>query len=104
MANPILIGLLAAAGARPAAAVQAFRDAGAVSPATARPLAELPRIDDAVLQALVVRGQVREGAPGTFYAFAQLPRASPAARWGARILFWVVIVLLPWLVLRGGAW
>lgn len=106
MTNQMIVGLRGAAGARQGAAVQAFRDAGAVSPATARPLAELPRIDAAILEALVRRGHVREGAPGTFYAFAPPARGGAAARWAARLLFWAVIALLPWLMLRvqGGAW
>jgi hypothetical protein len=48
----------------------AFRRAGAVSPAEARPLSDFPGVDPAAMVALVARGIVREGSPGCYYLYA----------------------------------
>jgi hypothetical protein len=52
------------------AAVRAFEDAGAISPATARPLAELTGVDPTAAVALAARGIIREAVPGRYHLFA----------------------------------
>lgn len=52
------------------AAAQAFRAAGAVSPATARTLAEIPEVEAATIVGLAARGIVREAQPGRYYLHA----------------------------------
>ena len=52
------------------AATRAFRDAGAVSPADARPLAAIPGVDPTAVIALAARGVVREAEPGRYYLHA----------------------------------
>lgn len=49
------------------AVAQAFRTIGAVSPATARSLAEIPGIEAAAVVTLAARGIVREAQPGRYY-------------------------------------
>ena len=55
------------------AATRAFRDAGAVSPAGARPLAAIPGVDAAAVVALAARGVVREAEPGRYYLYPAPP-------------------------------
>lgn len=79
--------------------VRAFEDAGAVSPAAARPLGEVvPDGEREALVAAVARGLVREAAPGRFY----LHQGTTAAR--RRLLVAIVVVavvlLLPVLMLQ----
>jgi hypothetical protein len=79
--------------------VRAFEDAGAVSPAAARPLREVAHAGEwEALVALAARGVVREGAPGRFY----LHVGTTAAR--RRLLVTVavlaVVFLLPVLLLQ----
>ena len=45
----------------------AFRAVGALSPAAARPLAEIPGVEAAAVVALAARGVVRESQPGCYY-------------------------------------
>ena len=45
----------------------AFRAVGALSPAAARPLAEIPGAEAAAVVALAARGVVREAQPGRYY-------------------------------------
>ena len=49
------------------AVANAFRAAGAVSPATARSLTEIPGVEAAAVVALAARGIVREAQPGRYY-------------------------------------
>jgi hypothetical protein len=46
---------------------RAFRAVGALSPAEARPLAEIPGVEAAAVVALAARGVVREAQPGRYY-------------------------------------
>jgi hypothetical protein len=90
---PSLVAASAAA-ARDRAVLDAFDAAGAVGPAHAVPLAALPPLDPDVLAALIERGTVREGAPGTFYRFASARsgEASPAARWLPLIIVGLILL------------
>jgi hypothetical protein len=69
----------------------AFRAAGAVSPATARPLNELPPFDAGYLATLIDRGVVREGPEGRFYHYAHTGR--PRRALVLRALLYVVGIL-----------
>ena len=51
------------------AVVRAFHAAGALSPAEARPLAEIPGVEAADVVALAARGVVREAQPGCYYLY-----------------------------------
>jgi hypothetical protein len=93
--------LIAASRSRDRAVEAAFRGAGAVTPAGARPLAALPPLPPDTLARLVARGRVREGAPGTYYLY----EPSAPAFWGRRrvvlsLVFWAVVVLIPFLLLE----
>ena len=98
---PLLLHQLQAA--REEAVLAAFRQAGACSPATAVPRTQLPPLDEAVLETLIVRGRVREGAPGTFYEYVA-PQADRRTRATRVVLFSVVVVAIPalflWLTAR----
>lgn len=74
----------------------AFRAIGAVSPATARPDKDLPPRSPA-FDALLRRGVIREGAPGTFYLY-EPPRAP--SRWALRLIFWAVVIFTPVLIIQ----
>ena len=82
---------------------ETFERGRATSPATARPLGQLGRMDEQVLAACVAEGSVREGAPGTFYLYARpqvhVPALSRAPfSWGrfARVLsFWIIVIMIP---------
>lgn len=52
-----------------AAVAHAFRAVGALSPADARPLAEIPGADPAAVVALAARGIVREAQPDRYYLY-----------------------------------
>ena len=49
------------------AVARAFQLAGALSPADARPLGDIPGVEPTTVVALVARGVVREGSPGRYY-------------------------------------
>jgi hypothetical protein len=68
---------------------------GAVSPATARPLAEFPLIDGSAFDALLRRGVIREAAPGTFYVFRSDAQSYDWRRVLQVVLFWLVMLLIP---------
>ena len=51
------------------AVAHAFRAVGALSPATARSLAEIPGVEAAAVVALAARGVVREAQPGRYYLY-----------------------------------
>jgi hypothetical protein len=90
---PILLAASAAAE-RERAVLDPFDAAGADAPARAVPLAALPPLDPDVLAALIERGTVREGAPGTFYRFvsARSDQASPVAQWLPLIVFGLILL------------
>ena len=73
-------------------ALAAWRRAGAVGPANARPAEALPVVPAVVLERLIARGRVREGAPGTFYVFeARVDRP----RVVTRLWFWLLVIGIP---------
>ena len=76
-----------------------FADAGAESPETARPLAELPPIDAAYLSSLRARGLVHEAAAGRFYWSAAARRSAPR-RWTWWIVAGLIVLLGPILFLH----
>lgn len=76
---------------------QAFRDIGAVSPVSARPLAELPELDPKILAELLERGTVREAAPGAFYVFAGQAKRRPLV---LTLLFWLLLLAVPIAVIQ----
>jgi hypothetical protein len=88
------------------AVARAFREAGAVSPADARPLAAIPDLDPAAVVTLAARGVVREGAPGRFFLHtgtehARRERRLTAVLIGAASGATVVgLPLLAWLLTR----
>ena len=79
--------------------IETFERAGATSPATARRLGQLARMDDGVLRGCVEHGMIREAAPGTFY-LSRLPASLPPGVGGPSRLvktlsFWIVAVIVP---------
>ncbi|HEY0996745.1 MAG TPA: hypothetical protein VGD77_12195 [Gemmatimonadaceae bacterium] len=102
------------------AAQRAFVDSaealGAVRPDDARSLAELPRISNRELGALVEAGLVREAAAGRYYVFRTrrpvMVEESQAGGWRASarawrtgrfvrtLLFWILLILVPILLLQ----
>lgn len=77
-----------------------MRALGAVSPATARPLRELPDAVRARLDRLVYSGLIREGAPGTYYLF-DVPRLPvPRSQVLRAVLFWFLVIIIPILVIQ----
>ena len=79
--------------------VRAFEDAGALSPATARPLDEIAHGDWASVVALVARRVVREGAPGRYYLHAGTAHAR-RSRLVTALAVLAVLALLPVLLLQ----
>ena len=80
---------------------RAFEDAGAVSPATARPLAEVVGADPAAVVALAARRVVREAAPGRYYLHAGTEHARRRALVTAVLI--ALLVLLPALLVQFAA-
>ncbi len=80
------------------AVVRAFEDAGAVSPATARPLAEITAVDATAVLPLATRRVVREAAPGRYYLHAGGEHAR--RRVIVRIVFCLVLLLVPVLLIQ----
>ena len=75
--------------------ITALRSAGAISPATAQPVATLHvNINDPVWLQLLMQGRIREGTPGHFYLF-ELPRARRRERVIKMLVFWALILLIP---------
>lgn len=82
-----------------------LRAADAVSPASARSLADLRCKEDAGWQSLLDEGRIREGTPGTFYLYERAPSAlhngNPSrARFAKTFVFWVLILLIPILLIQ----
>ena len=77
-----------------------MRGVGAISPATARKVSQLPERVREHLEYYVSRGVVREGAPGTFYLFVapQRPPLTPR-RVALAVVFWLIVISLPLLIL-----
>lgn len=94
------------------AVVAAFRDAGAVAPERAARLRDVGLEPSEAVGVLVVRGTIREGAPGRYYLYDGPTMADVAPAAGARpprglsrrlllfLLFWVVVLLLPVIFLQ----
>jgi hypothetical protein len=80
--------------------INAMREVGAISPATARPLELLPDDVRIQLDRLVQSGLVREGAPGTYYLFQ--PESPPwtAGRIVKAAVFWFLVVIIPVVILQ----
>ena len=76
-----------------------FAAAGAESPETARPLAELPPIDTVYLATLQARGLVHETPAGRFYWDAASRRPAPR-RLGRWIIIALIVLLGPILFLQ----
>jgi hypothetical protein len=69
--------------------------AGAITPATARPFAELDVAGDKTWTQLVREGRIREGPPGYFYVFEGARRSSPREKRIKQIVFYALIVAIP---------
>ena len=84
--------------------IAGVRRLGARSPATARPVAELPRLRASRFSALLDLGVLREGPAGRFYhyedsRFTGLPPVAsspvPAAQRLAKlVVFWILLILV----------
>ena len=85
---------------RPGEICAALIAVGAVSPATARALAEFPLVDDSAFDALVRRGVIREAAPGTFYVFRSDAESHDWRRAVKLVLFWLIVLLIPILLIQ----
>jgi hypothetical protein len=83
-----------AAAARNNAVLDAFSAARADTPSRAVPLATLPPLDPDIFATLLERGQVREGAPGTFYRYLLAASRSAARARRERLLLLVLVALL----------
>ena len=75
------------------AAARAFEAAGAVSPADARPLAEVPGLDVAAAVALAARAIVREAEPGRYYLDAGTARSRRTSLLTRRVAAHVVVAV-----------
>lgn len=86
---------------------------GAITPAAARPLPELPRLSGRELDELVDSGLVREAADWRYYVFhsphlATSALAQPTSKLAAAVrsrflrtfLFWLILILIPILLVR----
>ena len=80
--------------------IDAMREVGAVSPATARPVGLLPDEVRMDLERLLQSGLIREGAPGSFYLFAPATPPRTAARIVKAVLFWLLVIILPVVILQ----
>lgn len=86
-----------------------MRRLGATSPATACPERELPHLTRDCFRDLLDRGVLREAAPGTFYLYEQAITASvimppvrefPAPALALRLLFWLLVILVPVVIIQ----
>ena len=78
---------------------EVFREAGAVTAATARPGKDLPPFDAATFDRLLHRGVIREGAPGAYYLYEnERPRTVHGVF--KQLVFWAVVVLFPVAIIR----
>jgi hypothetical protein len=80
------------------AAVRALEDVGAVSPATARPLGDVPGLDAAAVVPLVARRIVREASPGRYYLYAGTEHAR--RRTVVLAVLIVILLLIPPILLQ----
>lgn len=74
--------------------IDSLRSAGAISPATARPVADLHVTTDDTWRRLVSEGRIREGPPGHFYLFER-GRPSTRQRVVKMVVFCLIILLIP---------
>lgn len=88
-----------------------MRRLGATTPATACPDRDLPYLTRERFRGLVDRGVLREGAPGTFYLYERAVAASvitppartfPAPSLALRMLFWLLVILVPVIIILLG--
>ena len=84
--------------------VEAAETLGAIAPADARPLPELPRLSGRELDELVELGLVRDAADWRYYVFrARGAVAAPPrirGRFLRTFLFWLIVILIPILLVR----
>ena len=91
--------------------VEAAEAVGATAPVGARLLTELPRLSGRELDELVELGLVREAADWRYYVFrsrrgiAALPPMPPRRPWTRSrylktFIFWLILILIPFLLLR----
>ena len=89
-----------------------MRRLGATTPETACPDRELPHLTRERFRDLLDRGVLREGAPRTFYLYERAVTPSivtPTAQTSTaraiilRVLFWLVVILVPVLFIQLGA-
>jgi hypothetical protein len=80
--------------------IDAMREVGAISPATARPLTLLPDDVRPELERHLQSGLIREGAPGTFYLFAPASPPRTKARIVKAVLFWFLVIIIPVVILE----
>ena len=88
-----------------------MRRLGATSPATACSDRDLPCLSRERFRDLLDRGVLREGAPGTFYLYEHAIISSvttpPAREFRApalalRLLFWLLVILVPVIFIQLG--
>jgi hypothetical protein len=89
--------------------VESMRRLGATSPATACADRDLPRLTRERFRELLDHGILREAAPGTFYLYERaitatvampMPRAVSSRRLLVRVLFWLLVILVPVLFIQ----
>jgi hypothetical protein len=77
-----------------------MRDAGAVSPETARPESELPESVRADLDRLMSAGIVREGSFGTYYLHEATASAAMWILLLKAVSFWFLVIIIPVVILQ----
>ena len=89
--------------------IDGMRRVGATSPASACSDRDLPRLSRERLGILLDSGVLREGAPGTYYLYENahparvalpLSRPAPARGLVPRLIFWLIMILLPVIFLQ----
>lgn len=79
---------------------EAMREAGAVSPTTARRAVDLPEVVRSGLDRYLDAGVVREGAPGTFYLSESEALPWTRGRILKAVSFWFLILIIPFIILQ----
>ncbi|HEY4216792.1 MAG TPA: hypothetical protein VGM67_06615 [Gemmatimonadaceae bacterium] len=74
-----------------------FIAAGAISPSTARTVAELDTPLDDTWDQMLLQGFIREGPPDHFYTFTK--RSSPRERTIKMIVFYLLLAVIPLLAI-----
>lgn len=106
-AHPALPATPHSLSAAQRAFVEAAEALGAIAPASARPLPELPRLSGRELDELVELGLVREAADWRYYVFRsqRVVTEPPTAAWTRgrlvrTFIFWLIVILIPILLVR----